>query len=76
MVAIHEIVEATLCRAAKVPDEDIDKFDMAFKGDGEPGDDPQAPYRRQHLMATAIEKMLAAAMGVDWQTYDRAIEEL
>ncbi len=76
LVAIHEIVEATLCRADGVTPEQVDAFDMAFKGDSEPGDDPQAPYRRQHLMATAIEKMLAAALGVDWQAYERAIEEL
>lgn len=85
LVAIHEIVESTLCRGAGVSEADIDQFDMQFEADrklgrhsddDEPGDDPKAPYRRQHLMATAIEKMLAAAMGVDWHAYEEAINAL
>lgn len=76
LVAIHEIIEATICRSDGVTDDEITAFDVAFTGDGEPGDDPAAPYRRQHLMATAIEKMLAAAMGVDWKTYESAIDAL
>lgn len=76
LIAIHEIVEATLCREAGITEASIDAFDMAFAGEGEPGDDPSAPYRRQHLMATAIEKMLAAAMGVDWLAYEAAVNAL
>lgn len=85
LVAIHEIIEATLCRDAGVTDAEIDAFDMQYEADralghhspdSEPGDDPGAPYRRQHLMATAIEKMLAAAMGVDWRAYEEAIGAL
>lgn len=85
LVAIHEIIEATLCREAGVTDAEIDQFDLQFEADrmlgrhaddAEPGDDPNAPYRRQHLMATAIEKMLAAAMGVDWRAYEEAINAL
>lgn len=85
LVAIHEIVEASLCRADGVAEADIDQFDMQFEADrllghhpldAEPGDDPRAPYRRQHLMATAIEKMLAAAMGVDWKAYEDAVNGL
>lgn len=85
LVGIHEIIEATLCRQAGVTDAAIDHFDMQFEADralghhphdAEPGDDPRAPYRVQHLMATAIEKMLAAAMGVDWQAYEQAINDL
>ncbi len=82
LVAIHEIIEATLCRQDGVTDAEIDAFDIAFEAnrpeddDSEPGDDPAAPYRRQHLMATAIEKMIAAALGVDWKTYEEAINAL
>lgn len=85
LVAIHEIIEATLCRHAGVTDKAVDAFDLKFERDRargkhatdpEPGDHPKAPYRRQHLMATTIEKMLAAAMGVDWQAYEEAISAL
>lgn len=40
--------------------------------DAEPGDDEDAPYRRQHCFATAVERMLAAEMGVSWTAYDKA----
>lgn len=82
LIAIHEIIEATLCKASEVTDGEIDQFDMQFEADralgrhgknDEPGDDPRAPYRKQHLMATAIEKMVAAAIGVDWKTYEQAV---
>ena len=85
LVAIHEIVEATLCREAGVTEAEIDQFDLQFEADralgrhspdAEPGDDPGAPYRRQHLMATAIEKMVAAALGVDWRAYEDAVNAL
>lgn len=76
LVAIHEIIEATLCRAEGISEADIDAFDMGYSGEGEPGDDPQSPYRKQHLMATAIEKMVAAAIGVDWQDYESTVNTL
>lgn len=85
LVSLHELIEVKLCQAAGVTQEQVDQFDMQFEADralgrhsddAEPGDDPNAPYRRQHLMATAIEKMLAAAMGVDWRSYEEAINAL
>ena len=76
LVAIHELIEAVLCAAAGVKESDVDRFDMQFKGDGEPGDDPSAPYYRQHQIATEVEKYLAAELGVDWGEYERAIDAL
>jgi hypothetical protein len=48
-----------LCIDRGVSFKAIDRFDMNFKGDGEPGDDPRAPYYRQHQFATQIERLLA-----------------
>ena len=42
----------------------------------EPGDDPHAPYRKQHQVATACEKLIAETLGVDWEAYGRAVEKL
>jgi hypothetical protein len=39
----------------------------------EPGDSPDAPYHRQHCFATAVERMLAAALGVRWWEYEQAV---
>jgi DNA polymerase elongation subunit (family B) len=54
-------------------------FDKAYEArrkrddDSEPGDDPKAPYYRQHQIATAVERLLAVELGVDWGAYDREV---
>ncbi len=58
-----------LCMERGISFKAIDRFDMQFKGEGEPGDDPRAPYYRQHQVASGIERLLAAELGVDWVTY-------
>lgn len=74
LVAVHELVEALACNADGVSQESVDEFDM---GPGavleEPGNDPAAPYYPQHMAATAIEQLLAVALGVDWDEYDAAV---
>lgn len=82
LVALHELVEASLVRARGIPIEAIDDFDVAYEakrkdGDNsEPGDSPAAPYHREHVFATKIEKLMAKELGVDWKTYDAAVEAL
>lgn len=63
LVALHEFCEAVLCYRAGVTQGAVDAFDTAFKGDGEPGDDMAAPYRKQHRMAMMIEHQMALMMG-------------
>lgn len=75
LIAIHELVEAALCSSGNIPQEKVDEFDLNYKGDGEPGDDSNAPYKGPHCIATGIERMLAAVMGVDWTKYESTIEE-
>lgn len=83
LVAIHELIEAALCDIAGISAQTVDKFDQTWLhgdmynlGAEEPGDDPRSPYRRQHCIATGIERILAAEMGVDWQVYSRLISDL
>ncbi|MGO9062160.1 MAG: hypothetical protein ACLQU2_33070 [Candidatus Binataceae bacterium] len=71
LLLVHEFVEAMLCRSTGVSTGQVDAFDMSFKGDGEPGDDPSAPYHRQHRAAEAAERALAAELGVNWRRYLR-----
>jgi hypothetical protein len=76
-VAVHELVEAMLCKQDDVAEAVVDAFDMGFGSEhGEPGDDPAAPYHRQHCFATAVERMFIAALGVPWAEYDAAVEKL
>lgn len=75
-VAYHEFGEALACIANGIDEEAVDKFDTHYKSDGEPGDDPRAPYSRQHNFASACEAILIGAMGLSWGLYEKAIDSL
>jgi hypothetical protein len=82
LVAVHEIVEAELCRQDGVDYSAIDRFDKRFEAnrkrgnEDEPGDDTRAPYYSQHHKATAIERTLCEFFGIKWADYEKAILEL
>jgi hypothetical protein len=76
LVGIHELVEATLCSIGGISQEAVDKFDLAYQGDGEPGDEPNCPYHGPHQIATGVERILAGIMGVVWTAYEEAIADL
>ncbi len=63
LVAVHALVEALLCERRGITADQVDEFDFAWGGDGEPGDDPEAPYRREHRFACLLEHMLAHELG-------------
>lgn len=82
LVALHEIVEAILCEAKGVSQEDVDRFDMAYErarkdGDtSEPGDHPGAPYHEQHVVADLVERLVAFHAGVSWFEHEQRVSEL
>lgn len=76
LIAVHELIEALLCRAAGVEAHAVDAFDMNYKGDGEPGDHPDAPYHKQHVFATSVEMNMCDAIGLDWKEYEALIAKL
>lgn len=63
LIALHELVEARLCHKAGVTEGEVDQFDRAFTGDGEPGDHPDSPYRKQHRGAMMVEHLTAILLG-------------
>lgn len=71
-VAVHEIVEALLCQKHGVTDEAVTAWDAASP-DEEPGEHPQAPYFREHMVALEIEKMLCTAQGHLWDAHEERI---
>lgn len=75
LVAVHELIERILCQNRGIRDLQIDEFDMSSGAD-EPGDDPNAPYHREHVFATCIERLLAHELGVEWDDYERAMAKL
>lgn len=82
LVALHELVEVKLCEWCGITQKVVDDFDMEYEknrpeGDcSEPGDSSHAPYKFQHCVATGIERMVAAMMGVDWSDYEASINRL
>jgi hypothetical protein len=81
-VMIHELVEALLCDARGIPEKSVTEFDLAFEkarpanNFDEPGDSPNAPYRKEHFAATTIERLLAQELGLDWKEYEDAVNSL
>jgi len=73
LLLMHELTEMFLCIDRDVSFKAIDRFDMRFKGTGEPGDDPKAPYHREHRFATRIERLLARELRVSWATYESGL---
>jgi len=71
LVALHEMVEAFLCKRDGITDEQVTKFDTDNPKLEEPGDDPGAPYHRQHVIAMALEREAALATSTDWETHDK-----
>lgn len=82
LVALHELVEAYLCRKAGITDEEVTAFDKAFEAKrqpgntDEPGDESDAPYRQQHRTATLVEMIVADAAGVDWKQHEKTVNAL
>lgn len=79
LLAIHETVEALMCRHNGVTQAAVDAFDLEYDKthafDLNAGDDPKAPYVREHCLATAIERILCAEFGVCWSDYDRELSQ-
>lgn len=80
LVAIHEIVEYLLIRAAGIDIKDIDTFDISYPPGGEyeddPGCDPASPYHLHHQFAEAVERLVCDRLGIDWNDYERRLSEL
>lgn len=70
MVAIHEAVEAWMCRKAGIQEEEVSKFDIDHPELDEPGDSPNAPYHEEHMIATSIERKLCCGLNIDWQKHE------
>lgn len=79
LVAVHELVEVLLCKHDGVSQQVTDDFDKAFEAkrgpdnEDEPGDEPDAPYVKQHCIATGLERVLAAELAVSWKEYEQEL---
>ena len=85
LVFVHEVIEALLCKIAGVKEVDILAFDKMYEAEREqgkhepweePGHDHRAPYRKYHVTAESIERILAVLMSVEWRAYDLEVSSL
>jgi hypothetical protein len=85
LVAFHELSEMAQCEQLGIKEEDISAFDIQFekeRSEGrhapeeEPGDAENAPYRKQHFIATNVERQMSDALGVNWASYDNEVINL
>jgi hypothetical protein len=70
LVALHEMVEAFLCNEAGIEEESVSEWDIAHPELAEPGDHQDAPYHKQHEVALEVEKLVARALGRDWDDHE------
>lgn len=84
-IGIHEVIEAWRCREREITDREVCAFDDQYEAErkegkhnpnDEPGDDPAAPYRGQHMDATHAERAVCHALGITWQEHERAVQQL
>ena len=78
MMLIHAMIEQFLTSMKGIKAETIDEFDLAHPNSEEPGDEVDAPYRDEHSIAYAVERLLCAYLGIPWKVYEdrlaRALE--
>jgi hypothetical protein len=82
LILTHEFVEVILIQAAGIPEPVIDAWDAYFEvlrahglvgPDDEPGDDPRAPYYKQHQVASKIERIVCEeGFDLSWDEYEKA----
>lgn len=65
LIALHELIEVKLCAKHGITQGEVDAFDLEYDGErDEPGDDPAAPYQREHRCAMMIEHTMAMMLGL------------
>jgi hypothetical protein len=82
-VMIHELIEEFLCKRRGISEPNaIKPFDEAYEAkrpegdESEPGDSPDAPYHKEHVFATIIERQVADELELDWEEYSKAVMAL
>ena len=77
LIAVHELIESLSCMFHGVSQNDVDKFDMNYSGSySEPGNDPEAPYRKSHIQAEIMENLLAYFLGINWTSHEEMIDSV
>lgn len=65
LILIHEIIEESLTNYKDISELEISKFDIENPELDEPGDSINAPYHREHIIASAVENILCMYLGIN-----------
>lgn len=85
VIFIHEFVEEVITRNKGIKEKIIMKHDLWFEGevakgnfsdDAEPGEHENSPYKREHLLAEKIERMILKELNIDWKCYSDYLNKL
>jgi hypothetical protein len=63
-VAIHELIEVLLCEERGMGDEEVTAWDVSHPDTDDPGMVKGAPYRKEHIAATAVEREAVRRLGL------------
>lgn len=83
LIQLHEFIELNLTQFNNISEQSIMEFDLYYekkrslglvKQDSEPGF--YGPYKKQHTIATSIEMLMAAELGIDWIEYEEKINKM
>jgi hypothetical protein len=69
LLIIHGLIEAVLCAQRGISEKSVREFDLKSKLD-DPGQDPKAPYHKEHLEGNRFERLVARSFGIDWKDYE------
>lgn len=80
-IAHHEFTELLTTHSDGIAEQSITYFDEKWNlthsnVDDEPGNDPEAPYHKQHVFAECLERLLCNWLKVNWQKYEQRLAEL
>jgi len=76
LVALHEMIEAYLCKKTNISSAMVDEWDKSFPNEFDPGSLQHCPYRDQHKLAEAVERLVAHELNVDWKAYEETLRGL
>jgi len=72
-IAIHEVVEALLCEANGISEQQVDEWDLEHEDADDPGSLPGCPYYNEHALATIVERLVVGRLGSDWLRHDEIV---
>ncbi len=70
LIALHELVEAQICKARGISPEMVDTFDANWNNSGEPGDSPQSPYFIAHQVAMIVERLVGRFLDTGLEKWE------